>query len=245
MIWGYHMGTTIFGNIHIHYLHHFSIASVYCYLWQSKTHNYCRECAVNELLADFLLDFGGMRKTAWGMTYMIIKVILFHFDVYCSVHLRPEGGFSMAMLVSGRVCGSFLLVNPVAAARISLGSKKAVVSESGRLFSLQDPIDWRLVKMAFGVTWLLFIQLRNERSSCPILDGWIRDVGRNIFAKNGQVVSGFFLLEKLLPKFQWQSWYKVITGLVATQTFFMFTSYLGRWSNLTSIFFKWVGSTTN
>ena len=72
---------------------------------------------------------------------MIIKVILFHFDVYCSVHLRPEGGFSMAMLVLGRVCGSFLLVNPVAAARISLGSKKAVFSESGRLcFPLQDPI---------------------------------------------------------------------------------------------------------
>ena len=27
--------------------------------------------------------------------------------------------------------------------------------------------------------------------------------------------------------------------------FFMFYPYLGRWSNLTSIFFRWVGSTTN
>ena len=212
MIWGYHMGTTIFGNIHIHYLHHFSIASVYCYLWQSKTHNYCRECAVNELLADFLLDFGGMRKTAWGMTYMIIKVILFHFDVYCSVHLRPEGGFSMAMLVSGRVCGSFLLVNPVAAARISLGSKKAVVSESGRLFFPSG--SHRLETGKDGV-WCHMAAVYPIAQWAFILPySWRMDqrCGKEYLRQKWPSCVWFFLLEKLLPKFQWQSWYKVITG---------------------------------
>ena len=138
---------------------------------------------------------------------MIIKVILVHFDVYCSVHLRPEGGFSMAMLVSGNVCGSFLLVNPVAAARISLGSKKAVFSESGRLFvPLQDPIDWRLVY--HGAPWChmaaVYPIAQWNVFILPFFDGLLR-CGKEYLRKKWPSCVWLFLLEKLLPKFQRQS----------------------------------------
>ena len=96
----------------------------------------------------------------------------------------------------------------------------------------------------------LFQRTYSPRTNQPVCNGreggpWAltgdRAISCILVRLGGMAPTGGLELSKSMKKDK-----QMVVWVVATQTFLEFSPRsLGKWSNLTSIFFKWVGSTTN